>query len=679
MKKWIFIAFIFPSLLFPEEIPVIKAKYQETLKDRHIAKGEVSVYMGDTRIYSDELEYNFEKKTITARGNVVVDMPGQSITAKEIFLNLDEKTGGMKNVFIMNEQGLFIKAANLRKESENIYKLKNAIITSCTQPNPRWSIHSKNLKLKKDDYVDIWGAKFQIKSFPLLYLPYLRYPLPKEGRKTGFLIPQIGHSELKGYSITEEFFWAMSRSSDISIYVEFFSKAGKGIGAELRWRTFKGFGNSKFYYFLWGEGKKDYQLNLNLREELPWSLLLTSDVNWQSSFNFYSQFMNDINKLTQSVSSSSVNLSKSIGFYSFHLRVDRNESFLYGISSVVSRTPQIKFSRLNTRLFNLPFSLSFDSSFENFSKKDSEGSISFPYLRLSPSLSLTYSFAPWLSISDDINYSFEYFGKSFDTSKRAYSEERFSRGYLISRLTFLGPSFYRIFQSRDLKLKHLIEPRIVYSISSKESPSEIISPFKTDPFHQVNELYFSITNRVLRKFGKQSPSEFISFDISQRFFFNSEDKRTYSDIDFNFRTFLSSVSFMEIRTSYDPEKKGFLSSFLTLSYSSGNTLLRASWSRERKAEGNFIKTFSNHGRLFASFKVPYLPVDFAGEANYDFKSKKMLNQSYRIGYTYQCINFSLEYLYLSRPERDKKDRQFRLNIGLANIGVAQDMFGGRGF
>lgn len=679
MKKWIFLVFLIPAFSFCEDIPVIKALYQETLNDRHIARGEVSIEIGDVRIHSDELEYNFENKTLTARGNVILDMPGQSITAKEIHLNLDRKTGEMKDVFILNEQGLYLKADYVKKESENVYRLSNSSLTSCTQPNPRWSIYLKKGKLKKDDYVDMWGAKFKIKSLPVLYLPYLRYPLPKEGRKTGFLMPLIGYSELKGYSISEAFFLAISRSSDLTLQGEYFSNFGEGIAAELRWRTYRGFGNGKLYYFFYNDGKRDYHANLNIREELPLNFLLTAEINRQSTFNFFKQFMNDFNLYSQSVTSSSVNIAKSLGVNSFYLRIDRNENYLSGSSVITSRTPQIKFSRLNTRLSTLPLFFSFDSTIENFSKKDKNNTISFPFLSLSPSISFNLSPAPWLSLSNDTTYKFDYYGKSYNTEERNYSDKAISRNFVLSRLNIVGPSFYRIFQSGDLKLKHVIEPRIVYSLSTRYKESFLTSPFETENHSSANEMDIIISNRILKKIGKGSPAELLSFDISQSFYFDPSREKKHSNINGTLRFVLSPDSFMEYRTSYDPDRKGFLSFLLSLNYSfSSGNLLRISWSKTKRIERDGLKTSSDQARFFILFKIPYIPVDFAGDTNYDFYSKKMLSFSYRLGYTYQCLNFSFEYLYFTRQDR-RKDYNFRFNVGFANIGLVQDILGGRGF
>jgi LPS-assembly protein len=679
MRSSIIVFFLSFSVLFAEETPVIKALYQETLEDRHIARGDVSVKIGDTKIYSDELEYNFKSKTLIAKGNVIIDIPGQSITAKEVFLNIDEKTGEMKDVFILNEQGLFIKAEYVKKESENVYRLKNSSLTSCTQPNPRWSINSKNIKFKKDDYVDIWGANFKIKSIPFLYLPYFRYPLPKEGRKTGFLMPQLGYSELKGYVISEAFFWAISRSTDLTIQGDYFSQWGEGLSAEFRWRTFRGFGNAIFYNFFYKEGKRDYHLNLNLREELPQKFLLTAEVNRQSTFNFYSQFMNDFNRISQSFSSSSLNISRTFSLYSFHLRVDRNESHLSGVSSVTSRTPQIKFSRLNSRFLSLPLFFSFDSSLENFSQKDSKSSISFPSFYFTPSFSLNLSPFPWLSVSNDTTYKFDYYGKSFDIEKNEYSDKSISRNFLISRFAIVGPSFYRIFQSKDLKIKHVIEPRIVYSISTKYKESSLSSPFERRAPLPTNELFFGISNRLLKKSGKQSPTELLSFELSQSFYFDPSSEIKYSDINGILRLVLTPASFAELRTSYDMKRKGMKSSLFSLNYlTSGGNIFRVSWSRDRIVKEDSLKTISNQARFFTSIKIPYIPVDFAGDTSYDFYSKKMLNYSFRLGYNYQCINFSIEYRYLIRLD-GKKDNDFRFNVSFANIGIVQDIFGGRGF
>ena len=51
----------------------------------------------------------------------------------------------------------------------------------------------------------------------MLYLPIFYYPIQKDDRATGILIPTYGSTTLRGQSISNAFFWAINRSQDATV------------------------------------------------------------------------------------------------------------------------------------------------------------------------------------------------------------------------------------------------------------------------------------------------------------------------------------------------------------------------------------------------------------------------------------------------------------------------------
>src|SRR6185295_11037121 len=76
---------------------------------------------------------------------------------------------------------------------------------------------------------------FRIKSVPAFYLPIMYYPIRDDQRSTGFLLPHLGYSSVKGYEFGAGFFWAMGRSFDQTFYTDHYSKIGWGFGHEFRY------------------------------------------------------------------------------------------------------------------------------------------------------------------------------------------------------------------------------------------------------------------------------------------------------------------------------------------------------------------------------------------------------------------------------------------------------------
>ena len=61
------------------------------------------------------------------------------------------------------------------------------------------------------------------------------YPINKENRSTGFLMPTYGNSTIRGQTLNNAFFWAINRSQDATVYHDWYSKTGQSLGGEYRY------------------------------------------------------------------------------------------------------------------------------------------------------------------------------------------------------------------------------------------------------------------------------------------------------------------------------------------------------------------------------------------------------------------------------------------------------------
>src|SRR2546430_9232932 len=69
---------------------------------------------------------------------------------------------------------------------------------------------------------------------PVLYLPFATHPIERLPRQSGFLVPNIGRSSIKGEVLGESVFWAINRSADETVGTQYFSKRGWAPQGEFR-------------------------------------------------------------------------------------------------------------------------------------------------------------------------------------------------------------------------------------------------------------------------------------------------------------------------------------------------------------------------------------------------------------------------------------------------------------
>ena len=72
------------------------------------------------------------------------------------------------------------------------------------------------------------NAVIEVKNVPVFYLPIMYYPIQKDDRATGILLPMYGSSLATGSTISNAFFWAINRSHDATFFHDWMFSRGNG-------------------------------------------------------------------------------------------------------------------------------------------------------------------------------------------------------------------------------------------------------------------------------------------------------------------------------------------------------------------------------------------------------------------------------------------------------------------
>jgi LPS-assembly protein len=218
----------------PTDITAESLEYhQET--STYIAKGNVKIRRGDTLIEADEMTYNRETSDTIATGNVKYNDAETSMSGSKAELNLDKKTGVLYDAEILyKKENYRITGKVIEKKGEDYYVSPEATFTTCDPPSPSWCFKGKRVDAVTGDRLKAQDVSFRIKGIPVLYTPYLWTPITAE-RKTGFLIPDIGYSDTRGFSFNIPFFWAIAENRDATFHLDHYSKRGFGEGLEYRY------------------------------------------------------------------------------------------------------------------------------------------------------------------------------------------------------------------------------------------------------------------------------------------------------------------------------------------------------------------------------------------------------------------------------------------------------------
>jgi len=705
----IFLLFIFLDKLFAqpnrtetitkEDIHLL-AQYQEKKGDIFIARGEVELHFRDLTLLADQLEVNTSSYEVVAEGNVTLQLPLELVVCRRLIFNLKTREGKMEEVQAIARPNLLFGARLIEKSGDDWYHLENAWLTNCTQPVPRWSFSFARANLKPNDYLTLNQAVFKIKNIPVFYLPYLRYPLKE--RASGFLLPQIGFNQVKGFSWSQSFYWAISRNTDLTITGDYYSLKGIGAGLEYRYLfSDETRGEFKGYIFFFRKNQPSlnseqaYLLRFNHQQNFLFGFKLNAQVDSSSSFNFLREFENNFNLATVDNRSFQLNLSKSWSYFNLSLRTSNFESYFPQIGQKVDSSflPQATFNLLKYRF--LPFVyFSWESGLSNWQyswQNQNQPKISYSlgnaYFR--PTLSLPLTPASWLNLTFSTSGIFTYYFQSYQPGTTIRTSEPLFTSQFRLNFELEGPIFYRVFfQEGEPFLKHLIIPFLSFNYDSwlkQETYSRIISPFG---FFRNDFLKYGITQHLLIK-EDSSPKEILTLGISEFLYFDPENspikfyypfnpERNLSPINVFLRYYPQGKFSLDVSADFNPYEKNFLNFRLSTNYGSpgDNFFFGLNWSKSYQliAPNSFFR--SNQIGWQGNFRWPE-KIELKAQMEYDLQAKKFLYTGLAGVYHYQCLDFSFDlrvFYYRSRPET-----QFKFSIGLGNISRTSDLLGGFSF
>jgi len=195
-----------------------------------------------TTIKADWIAYDVDLGRIKARGNLLIDIGPDQLTAEAGTVDLNRETGTFQNATIVRAyKDMHLEGRVIEKTGDLTYHIEDGWIITCKVKEgetPPWSFAAANADITENGYAFLKHATFRIKDVPVLYMPLILLPA-KTSRQTGFLFPSIGISDRDGVDLTAPFFINLSPSSDITLYPEYLTERGFMAGAEFRYTTDK--------------------------------------------------------------------------------------------------------------------------------------------------------------------------------------------------------------------------------------------------------------------------------------------------------------------------------------------------------------------------------------------------------------------------------------------------------
>lgn len=718
-------------------------KFEQVSANHFRWTGQVELEGTQVKFFADEIELFTDTNRLVASGNVVFANPEGRIAAERVEFDTQHNVGTFyqasglmslgaqadRSEFGGQDPDVYFYGDMLEKLSDHRYRLTRGGFTTCVQPTPRWEITSGSVTINLDDYAIARGTVLRVKGVPLMYMPMIYYPLQKDQRATGFLLPTYGSSTIRGQSFSNAFFWAINRSQDATFLHDWFTRTGQGGGAEYRYVAGQqSSGNLRLYRFAQREvtfveqGRTNvlpqttsYELTGTALQALggPFRgrlrLEYFSDV---ASQQLYHQNMYQATRRSRVIEGS---VSGTMGPLSTVALYQRNEVF-NGISNgkqesvIYGSTPRISAILAPQRLFDLPFYGSVTGELAALPYKYLSGNVTtrdegLTRIDVSPTLRVPLSRLTFLSLNTSAAYRTTHYSRSLDTRGRV-TPESFFRQFLTVRSDIVGPVFTRIWDLPESgfaeRLKHVIEPTFIvdYTTSINEyRRTPVLSDLSDFVVGGATRFTYGLNNRLFYRGRPVSGArgqtrEFVTVGLQQTYYSNSESSQydtayasayrgrrlvDLSPVSLSVRVSPTNAFDANARMEYDVSGGGLQIFTTGSSLNVGSASTNVSYSRRHLTTASPADSYLSsstslrfrEGRITSTYGL-----------SWDISRSTIVSQSVIGSYLAQCCGLQLEFQKYSFPRVGPApvpaDRRFNMSFVLAGLGTFSNFFGAFG-
>lgn len=710
------------------------SRSQERLGEtRYRLTGHVEIVCPEMRFYADTVEIVSDAHRLVAEGNVVFNSAASQIGADRVEFDTRALTGRFVNAtgtasitaqkprsaFGTQEPDVYFFGALIEKLGPRTYRVTRGGFTTCVQPTPRWEIVATSVTLTLERHAVMTHAVFKVKDVPLFYLPVMYYPLQEDDRATGFLLPTYGVSTLRGQSLSNAFFWAITRSQDATFFHDWYTRTGQGVGAEYRYAAAPGSDGSARVYVLREHeatieragvktvlpARRSFEIRAGGTHQLPARLRAQANVDYFSDVTVLQTYYASIYDMSRRSRSYTGVLSGTWGRSSASAAWTASQFFYTADQSTrYGATPRIAFSQSQTPLGRTPLFVGLSAQYARQVYDVRSGRSATDYgltrLDLQPVLRIPVNALSFLSWDSTIAWSGTRYSESLD-ARGVQVPEPVWRRYFDLQSSLVGPVFVRIWNTPTNgyaeRFKHILEPSAQLRYVTAFETANVVRVDSSDYLIGGNfQIRYGLTSRLLAKRRQGATSvarEILTATVHQTYYTDRQASQFDPAYSSSFRgrppSDLSPLAIgvtaapadgfsASLGMEYDFELPGFQS--IGVRGSGRGAWVQASGGLSRR---RLTYLFSLDNFINADVTIHEPEANRFGGTyafNYDLGRRTLLQQRLIGYYNAQCCGLAVEYQTYNYPTVGPRvvvprDRRFNISFTLAGVGTFSNFFG----
>lgn len=223
---------------------IVNSDVADTNPLEALLTGNVSISRGDELLHAENVHLDRQTNVIKSINNPIrYASPSLVATGDSVIMNTNQK------ITDIDQSQYYIGTARAQGSAQHIQtnnedktsEFKGVTYSTCIRGSEVWQVRAQQIDLDQDEGRGrARNVKFAIKGQPVLYTPYLSFPID-DRRQTGLLIPSLSMSEDSGFGIRVPYYINIAPQMDATITPGIFTKRGLILGAEARylntWQT----------------------------------------------------------------------------------------------------------------------------------------------------------------------------------------------------------------------------------------------------------------------------------------------------------------------------------------------------------------------------------------------------------------------------------------------------------
>ncbi|WP_426102340.1 MULTISPECIES: LPS-assembly protein LptD [unclassified Pseudomonas] len=221
----------------PTFIGAKASRYEQEQQVATLA-GDVVMRQGSMQLESEEASLYQAENRGELNGNVRLRDNGALIVGDHAQVQLDTGAAQIDNAeYVMHKSRVRGNALYAKRAENAIIRLKDGTYTTCEPDSNAWQLKGNNITLNPaTGFGTATNATLRIKNIPILYTPYIYFPIDNR-RQSGFLPPSFSTGSETGFTLVTPYYFNLAPNYDATLYPQYMTKRGLLMEGEFRYLT----------------------------------------------------------------------------------------------------------------------------------------------------------------------------------------------------------------------------------------------------------------------------------------------------------------------------------------------------------------------------------------------------------------------------------------------------------